>query len=583
MRYFKRVLELVGKHRKLFITGLVLAFLKDFSFIFIFAALHYAFSHIQAWNTSVALHCLWIMAGGILYHFLFRYLQDRLVSAEGYEMFKNYRLRAGEKLKKAPMGYFNDQRLGNIQGALTSTISVLENYTVMLLTDIINGFGIAIILTVGFFSFHLYLGLLMIPVLILAAIVLYRLYKVAMNHVPLQHEIEQRMNFAVIDMIRGMSVLKIFPMDNQKIYKDTVQQKANRIYEEKKEEDIHCEVDYAWRAKLYGFLLSASSVCLMLLTAKLYMAGQINMAESLTMAVGAYMIFLGLGPLSDGAFLYVKVPSNQTYIDQVLNIPAIPDGEIKKVQGPFNLAFENVRFQYDAKREIIKDISFEIKEGQKVAIVGPSGSGKTTLVNLMARFWDVNDGKITLGGEDIRNYPTELLLKQLSMVFQDVYLFNDSIINNVRFAKPEATDEEIMAVCQQARCHEFIMEQKDGYATIVGEGGANLSGGEKQRISIARALLKDAPIILLDEATSSVDPENEAEILAAIDELCKGKTVISIAHRLSTVENADQILVVDDGQLKERGTHNELLSKGGIYASFVDARTKAKGWRISNS
>ena len=149
------------------------------------------------------------------------------------------------------------------------------------------------------------------------------------------------------------------------------------------------------------------------------MAGQINMAESLTMAVGAYMIFLGLGPLSDGAFLYVKVPSNQTYIDQVLNIPAIPDGEIKKVQGPFNLAFENVRFQYDAKREIIKDISFEIKEGQKVAIVGPSGSGKTTLVNLMARFWDVNDGKITLGGEDIRNYPTELLLKQLSMVFQD--------------------------------------------------------------------------------------------------------------------------------------------------------------------
>ena len=582
MKYFKRVLELVGTHRKLFIAGLAFAFLKDFSFVFIFAALYYAFSHMDAWNLSVALCCLWIMLGGVFYHFLFRYLQDRLVSAEGYEIFKTYRLRAGEKLKKAPMGYFNEQRLGNIQGALTSTITTLENYTVMLITDIISGFGIAIILTVGFFCFHLYLGLLMIPVLILAAIVLYRLYKVAMNHVPLQHEIEQRMNFAVIDMIRGMSVLKIFPMDDQKIYKDTVQETAKRIYEEKKEEDIRCEVDYAWRAKLYGFLLSASSVCLMLLTAKLYMTGQIDMAQSLTMVVGAYMIFLGLSPLSDGAFLYVKVPSNQAYIDEVLNIPAIQDGEAEKISMPLNLTFDHVRFQYDSKREIIKDISFEIQEGQKVAIVGPSGSGKTTLVNLMARFWDVNQGHITLGGQDIRNYPTELLLKQLSMVFQDVYLFNDSIINNIRFAKPEATDEEIMAVCQKARCHEFIMEQKDGYATMVGEGGVNLSGGEKQRISITRALLKDAPIILLDEATSSVDPENEAEILAAVNELCKGKTVISIAHRLSTVENADQILVVDDGQIKERGTHRELLSQGGIYASFVDARTKAKGWRIYN-
>lgn len=582
MKYFKRILELVGTHRSLFVTGLVLAFLKDFSFVFIFAALHYAFSHMDSWNLSVALHCLWIMLGGVLYHFIFRYLQDRMVSAEGYEMFKDYRLRAGEKLKKAPMGYFNEQRLGNIQGALTSTITTLENYTVMLITDIITGFGISIILTIGFFRFHLYLGLLMIPVLILAAIILYRLYKVAMNHVPLQHEIDQRMNFAVIDMIRGMSVLKIFPMNDQRIYQDTVQEKANRIYEEKREEDIRCEVDYSWRAKLYGFLLSASSVCLMLLTASLYISNQIDMAKSLTMVIGSYMIFLGLSPLSDGAFLYVKVPSNQEYIDKVLKIPAIPDGEVKNVPRPLNLAFHHVRFQYDSKREIIKDISFEIQEGQKVAIVGPSGSGKTTLVNLMARFWDVNQGHIALGGQDIKNYPTELLLKQLSMVFQDVYLFNDSIINNIRFAKPEATDEEIMSVCRKARCHEFIMEQKDGYETIVGEGGANLSGGEKQRISIARALLKDAPIILLDEATSSVDPENEAEILSAINELCKGKTVISIAHRLSTVENADQILVVDDGQIKERGTHQELLSQGGIYANFVDARTKAKGWRILN-
>lgn len=582
MNYFKRVLELVGSHRNLFLTGLVLAFLKDFSFVFIFGALHYAFSHLEKWNFSIALNCFWIMLGGVLYHFVFRYLQDRLVSAEGYEIFKTYRLRTGEKLKKAPMGYFNEQRLGNIQGSLTSTMSTLENYTVMLITDIINGFGIAIILTVGFFNFHFYLGLLMIPILLLAAIILYQLYKVAMNHIPLQHKLDRDMNFAVIDMVRGMSVLKIFPMDDQRIYKDTVQEKAIKIYDEKKEEDIRCEEDYSWRAKLYGLLLSTSSVCLMLLTAKLYIDGEIDLAKSLTMVVGSFIIFLGLSPLSDGAFLYVKIPSNQAYIDNVLRIPSISDGKVEHISSPLNLSFNHVHFQYDSKREIIKDVSFDIQQGQKVAIVGPSGSGKTTLVNLIARFWDVNQGSITLGEQDIRNYPTELLLKQLSMVFQDVYLFNDSIINNIRFAKPEASDEEIMSVCKKARCHDFIMEQRNGYETIVGEGGVNLSGGEKQRLSIARALLKDAPIILLDEATSSVDPENEAEILTAINELCKGKTVISIAHRLSTVENADQILVVDDGQIKEKGTHQDLLLKGGIYAGFVEARIKAKGWRINN-
>lgn len=582
MNYFKRVLELVGSHRNLFLTGLVLAFLKDFSFVFIFGALHYAFSHLEKWNFSIALNCFWIMLGGVLYHFVFRYLQDRLVSAEGYEIFKTYRLRTGEKLKKAPMGYFNEQRLGNIQGSLTSTMSTLENYTVMLITDIINGFGIAIILTVGFFNFHFYLGLLMIPILLLAAIILYQLYKVAMNHIPLQHKLDRDMNFAVIDMVRGMSVLKIFPMDDQRIYKDTVQEKAIKIYDEKKEEDIRCEEDYSWRAKLYGLLLSTSSVCLMLLTAKLYIDGEIDLAKSLTTVVGSFIIFLGLSPLSDGAFLYVKIPSNQAYIDNVLRIPSISDGKVEHISSPLNLSFNHVHFQYDSKREIIKDVSFDIQQGQKVAIVGPSGSGKTTLVNLIARFWDVNQGSITLGEQDIRNYPTELLLKQLSMVFQDVYLFNDSIINNIRFAKPEASDEEIMSVCKKARCHDFIMEQRNGYETIVGEGGVNLSGGEKQRLSIARALLKDAPIILLDEATSSVDPENEAEILTAINELCKGKTVISIAHRLSTVENADQILVVDDGQIKEKGTHQDLLLKGGIYAGFVEARIKAKGWRINN-
>lgn len=582
MSYFKRVLELVGERKGKFFLGLLCAFLKNFSFVFIFMALFIGFSNINHLTVNLVINCIGILLAGVLFHFVFAYMEYILVSAEGYTMIKFFRLDVGNRMKKAPLGYFNDKRLGNIQGALTNTITSLENYSMMLLTGIIGGFGISIILTFALFNIHLSLGLLMIPVLLVIGVLLYRLYSVAMNHVPLQHKKEQEMNFAVLDMIRGMSVLRTFPLAEKSHLRGVIQEKAKNVYEEKRVVDINCERDYSWQAKLYSFVISLSSIALIIITINLYLTKQINLANTLTMIVGSYLIFLGLAPLSDSAFLYVKVPSNQKYVDTVLDIPIIPEGKNTEIEGTADLEFKDVYFSYNQDRQIIKGISFKINEGDKVAIVGPSGSGKTTIVNLISRFWDIDSGSIKLANKDIREYSVDTLLKNLSMVFQDVYLFNDSVINNVRFAKPEASDEEIMAVCKKARCHEFIMEMKDGYNTVIGEGGANISGGEKQRISIARALLKDAPIILLDEATSSVDPENEAEILAAIAELCKGKTVISIAHRLSTVEDANQILVIDDGKLVETGNHQDLLKQKGLYAGFVNARLQAKGWRINN-
>ena len=229
---------------------------------------------------------------------------------------------------------------------------------------------------------------------------------------------------------------------------------------------------------------------------------------------------------------------------------------------------------------VLKEISLSVEEGEYVAIMGPSGSGKTTLVNLLARFWDVDEGRVTIGGADVRSGTAESLLEKISMVFQNVYLFNDTVENNIRFGKPSATHEEVVAAAKRARCHDFIMELPQGYDTVLEEGGASLSGGERQRVSIARAIMKDAPVVILDEATSSVDPENEHLLMAAISELTRGKTLVTIAHRLNTVRDADQILVVDEGRIVQRGTHEELMREPGIYRRFIEMRREAAGWRL---
>ena len=246
----------------------------------------------------------------------------------------------------------------------------------------------------------------------------------------------------------------------------------------------------------------------------------------------------------------------------------------------YDVVFDHVSFCY-GKREVIHDATFRIPQNTTTAIVGPSGSGKSTLCSLLARFYDVGGGSITVGGHDMREFTCDSLLKNISMVFQNVYLFHDTIRNNIRFGRPDATEEEIVAAAKAARCHDFILALPDGYDTVVGEGGGTLSGGEKQRISIARAMLKDAPIIILDEATASVDPENEHEIQQAISALVHGKTIITIAHRLATIEQADQILVVDNGRVVQQGTHRELVQEVGVYQKFVQIRQQAEGWRIA--
>lgn len=331
--------------------------------------------------------------------------------------------------------------------------------------------------------------------------------------------------------------------------------------------------------RFYILVYKLMSCVLIAVVALIFMAGEISLPYCLTFLFCAFTVYSDLETMGNSAFLSKKIITELERLEEVTNIPQMDTSTDKLETSHYDIALDYISFGY-GKRQVIHDISLEIPEHTTCAIVGPSGSGKTTLCNLIARFWDVQDGAVRIGGKDVKNYTADSILEYISMVFQNVYLFHDSIENNIKFGKPDATHEEVEAAAKRSCCHDFISALPDGYNTIIDEGGSTLSGGEKQRISIARAMLKDAPIIILDEATSSVDPENEQALLSAIVELTKNKTLISIAHRLSTVQNADQIVVINQGRVVQRGTHQSLISQEGIYRNFLKQKLESAGWAL---
>ena len=326
--------------------------------------------------------------------------------------------------------------------------------------------------------------------------------------------------------------------------------------------------------------LKCGSVGLALAAGLQCVRGEMDFSSCLFFLFFSFSIFASLEPISDSAHTLGVIDGAMNQLDALQSNQFI-DADGKDVPlTNYDISFRNVTFGYDS-RTVLQDVSFTIPEKTSTAIVGPSGSGKTTICSLLARFYDPQKGYITIGGHDLREFTCDSLLSNISMVFQNVYLFHDTIRANILFGKPDATEEEMIAAAKKARCYDFIMALPDGFDTVVGEGGGTLSGGEKQRVSIARAMLKDAPIIILDEATASVDPENEHLIQQAISELTRGKTIITIAHRLATIEQADQILVVENGQIAEHGTHQELIRQNGVYKRFTEIREQAEGWNLS--
>ena len=576
----KRIIRWAGKYKGRLYLGSVCSFFSSLSTAIPTMAAAFALDKaIQAYwtNTAIDTVLIWqmlgIIIGSIVLNFLLSYLRAVLQESIGYEVAAGQRIHLGDVLKRVPLGYFSQNSVGDILAGVTTELSTLELQGMKMVDVIINGYAkfIAIVLCLIFFS--PVAAVISIVGAALSALALQGISRHSEKTAATTHKAMEDMSGAAIEYIRGLSIVKSFGQEGASI--------ENFRNASKDLKDIHIKVEIGFTPFncLHLFALKLASVGIVFICAWQALQGQMSMAFFLMFVLFSFVMFGSVENINDAAHMLGVVDSAMNKLEALENVNYIDwDGtDIKPTS--YDIEFRDVSFGYDS-RIVLHDLNFKIPQNSTTAIVGPSGSGKSTLCNLIARFYDVNSGMITIGGTDIRRFTCDSLLKNISMVFQNVYLFHDSIENNIKFGKPDATHEEVEAAAKRACCHDFISALPDGYNTIIGEGGSTLSGGEKQRISIARAILKDAPIIILDEATSSVDPENEQALLSAIAELTKNKTLISIAHRLSTVENADQIIVIDQGRIAQQGTHQSLISQEGIYRNFLNLKLASAGWQL---
>lgn len=509
----------------------------------------------------------------VLLRFLFSYWRAKLQESIGYELAAEQRIKIGDILKRVSLGYFQKNSAGDILSTVTTELSSLEYQGMRMINEVVNGYinVIAIILCLGLFSISA--ALVALTGVLLSFLFLHGVSVQSAKNAPVNEKAVEDMSGATIEYVRGLPIVKSFGQEGASIA--SIKQAVN----DSKKINIKIEKGFTPFNCLHLFSLKLASVGLVLVTAWMTYNGQMELPIMLMFCMFSFTIFGSVEAVNDSAHVLGVIDSAMNKLEEVEKVVYIDEGGSDIILASHDIEFQHVSFGYD-KREVLHDVSFKIPQNTTTAVVGPSGSGKSTLCNLIARFYYVNSGVIKVGGRNVKDFTCDSLLRNISMVFQNVYLFHDTIRNNIRFGNPNATDQQIIEAAKKARCHDFIMALPDGYDTMVGEGGSSLSGGEKQRISIARAILKDAPIVILDEATASIDPENEHLIQEAISALTHGKTIITIAHRLATIQNADKILVVDGGGIAQQGTHDELMAQEGVYRRFIEIREKAEGWSI---
>ncbi len=569
----KKISDFAGTRRGLLKKSMAVAFLGA-----VFAALQFAalMLTLDILVGGVDLR-IWPVIGVMMVSVVGRaacsYWSTNAETETGYFMVAEKRIHIGDRLRYIPMGYFNDNSLGNITAVVTTTLSDVENNAARCLVSVIGGFLNTLGLCLGLTVADWRLGLLAIAG-ILAYLGVTELSQRAMLKTgPARQHAQMNLVEAVLEYIQGMSVVKSYGLD-----KDSGQA-VQRTVDESCDKALSLEKSVVPWMGLRQVVVRVFSVAIAVCALAFYSGGTLSLARCLLMLVASFMLYAELESAGNMADNLQMLGASMDKANSIDDTPVMDIDGAELTPADTSVEFQDVSFAY-GDRTILDHVSLTVPSGSITAVVGPSGGGKTTLCNLIARFWDVQSGKITVGGYDVREYKLDSLMKNISMVFQSVYLFNDTVENNIKFGRPDATHEQVVAAARAACCHDFIMALPDGYDTVLGEGGGSLSGGEKQRISIARAMLKDAPIVILDEATASVDPENEAELQAAISALTRGKTLIMIAHRLNTVRNADQILVLSGGHIVQRGTHQELMAQGGLYADFVGVRQEALRWKL---
>ena len=494
----------------------------------------------------------------------------------GYDTCARKRVEIAEHMRYLPMGYFNENSLGQITSVTTNVMENLENVATRVIMMVCEGLLTTSLIIVMLFFFDWRIALLLCAGFVVFLFANSFLQKAAESMAGRKIDADERLVEKVLEYLQGMAEVKAYHLTGEK------SRELNEAIAVNAQTNTDMEMKLVPRMAVQSFIAKLTGVCMVALSCRFYCDGTMDALTTVVMVISAFIVNASLETAGNYSALLRVVDVSVSRAQEILDTPQMDISGDRIRPDTMDLDAEGLEFSYE-KRRVIDSISVHIPEKTTTAIVGPSGGGKTTLVNLLARFWDTDAGRVSLGGRDVRDYDMDSLMENFSFVFQNVYLFHDTIANNIRFGRPEAPMEKVIEAAKKACCHDFIMALPDGYETVIGEGGASLSGGEKQRISIARAMMKDAPVIFLDEATANVDPENENELMQAIRALTDEKTVIMIAHRLKTVEGADQILVVDHGQIVQRGRHEELMEEDGIYRSFISDRREAAGWKVKAS
>lgn len=579
LKLLQRILKLSGKYKKRIQAASVCSFLES---ILSKMPIFFAFVILTRFseNTLTGIFCLYVGLGlltVVILQALVHFLSDRLQSGAGYMMFADQRMVLGSHLRKLPMGYFTEGNIGKISSVLSTDMVFIEEVAMSTISNMISYLSSSLILIVFMFILDWRLGMTAAAITACASFIARRMNRLSLVEAAQRQAQSQNLTDAVLSFTEGIGVIKSYNLLGEK------SQELSHNFKKSRDSSISFERKMTPWIRGLNVLYSFGIAAIFGLSLLLHQNGTLSLPYLLGLLLFVFDLFGPLKALYGEAARLTVMDAALDRIEAVLQEPELPDTGIQHLPEAAGntpeISFDNVSFAYQEK-EVLKGISFSIDKHTMTALVGPSGGGKSTIANLLARLWDVKSGCVTIRGIDIRKIPLAELMDQISVVFQRVYLFQDTIYNNIRMGKPDAAKEEVMEAARKARCYDFIMSLPDDFQTMVGEGGATLSGGEKQRISIARCILKDAPIIILDEATASVDTDNESYIQEAISELVKGKTLLVIAHRLNTIREANRILVISNGEIHQQGTHDELINQSGIYQDFVNIREHSAQWNI---
>lgn len=574
-KLFKRIYELAINYRTQINISIVLQFFDSMlAFVPVGCVMMFFKSYIDHdISNKLIVQLFTILVIGIIIRTLVRYYIDKHQFSTLYRIFADERIEIGKHLQKVNMGYFTDDSIGSITTVLTTGIAFIEEQGLTAVVQILTSTTSLIIIFMMLLTIDVKIAMIFLITVSIVFVVLSMYYKKLVVYANELNTMNETLTGSIIEYVKNISVIKAFDLLGK-------HERTNKAFIKRREIDIKGELINIPYIVGSMIIMSLGSVSMIYNITKNYNGTSEILYTAIMVGILSLYVFKALEVICLKLAMLIISTDSLDSIDRLYSQEVL---EVRSNQVPtsFDIEFKNVEFAYEDEN-VINNISFKVEENTMNAIVGLSGSGKSTLVNLIPRFYDIKKGQILIGGKDIRDMSMETLYKNISMVFQNVYLFKDTIYNNIAFGNDNATKEDVIEACKKARCYDFIMQLPQGFDTIVGEAGLSLSGGQRQRVSIARAILKDAPIILLDEATASVDPDNEHEIQLAINSLVEDKTILVIAHKLSCVKNADNILVIDDGKLIQQGTHKELTETEGLYSSLWKKRTTSRSWKIVN-